>query len=210
MRYRIPLNKKTLTVIGGAILLLIGLIAGGDERSGNSGTEPAVKTVTETVAAKPPPAGKKPKARRKARKQRRKAGRPGLRVYVSRVVDGDTIEVTMPNGRTEDVRYIGVDTPETVDPNEPVGCFGKRASNFNESLVEGRTVRLVFDQERRDYYGRLLAYVYVGGRFVNASLLRRGFARAIYYSPNGAHRYEFEEIARRAGRRGRGLWGACR
>lgn len=210
MRYRFPLNKKTLTLIGGALLVMIGLVMGEGEQSGQGNgdsagnappPQPPPEAQTTTIEEKP---------RKKVKRKPARKRRPGLRVYVSRVVDGDTIEVTMPDGRTEDVRYIGVDTPETVDPGEPDGCFGKQASRFNESLVEGRRVRLVFDEERRDYYGRLLAYVYVGGRFVNASLLRRGFARAVYYSPNGAFRYRFEEIARRAGSRGRGLWGACR
>jgi micrococcal nuclease len=206
MRFRIPSTKKGLTVVGMGILLLIGLIMGGEEEA----TRDQGKRVAEKPA-KPKTAEPKPRNERRPEKKRPVRRQPtGTPVYVSRVVDGDTIEVTMPNGRTEDVRYIGVDTPETVAPGEPVGCFGPKASAFNEALVEGRRARLRFDQERRDYYGRLLAYVYVGGRFVNAELLKRGLARAIYYSPNGAFRYRFEEIARRAGRSGRGLWGACR
>jgi micrococcal nuclease len=205
MRYRIPSTKKGLTVVGMGILLVIGLIAGGGDQSGNG------KKQVESPPARPKPAPSKP-VRKPGNEKPSPRPRPpaGTLVYVSRVVDGDTIEVEMPNGRTEDVRYIGVDTPETVDPSEPVGCFGPKASHFNQSLVEGRRVRLRFDEERRDYYGRLLAYVYLGNRFVNAELLRRGLARAIYYSPNGAHRYQFEAIARRAGRAGRGLWGVCR
>jgi micrococcal nuclease len=95
--------------------------------------------------------------------------------YVVRVIDGDTIEARI-DGEIEDVRYIGLDTPETVKPGAPVQCFGPRASRFNHRLVEGRRVRLVFGAERRDSYGRLLAYVHLGGRFVNAILLRRGLA----------------------------------
>ena len=205
MRYRIPSTKKGLTVVGMGILLLIGLVMGGEEKSGNG------RKQVQSPPAKPKPQPSKPE-RTPGKEKPRPRPRPpaGTLVYVSRVVDGDTIEVEMPNGRTEDVRYIGVDTPETVDPSEPVGCFGPKASHFNQGLVEGRNVRLRFDEERRDYYGRLLAYVYLGNRFVNAELLRRGLARAIYYSPNGAHRYQFEAIARRAGRAGRGLWGVCR
>ena len=90
---------------------------------------------------------------------------------VVRVVDGDTIEVSI-DGAIDDVRYIGVDTPETVKPGEPVQCYGPQASDFNHELVDGRTVRLEFDAELRDVYGRLLAYVYAGHRFVNAELLR--------------------------------------
>ncbi len=135
-------------------------------------------------------------------------GRSGVAARVIRVVDGDTIEVES-GGATDDVRYIGVDTPESVKPGTPVECYAKRASHFNASLVEGRVVRLRFDAERRDRYGRLLAYVYAGRRFVNAELVRRGFARTLAISPNTSHAALFDRLARRAGRAGRGLWGAC-
>jgi micrococcal nuclease len=130
------------------------------------------------------------------------------RAYVSRVVDGDTIEVQL-NGREEDVRYIGVDTPETVKPGEPVQCFGPQASSFNHRLVEGRRVRLVFDEERRDVYGRLLAYVYLGKRFVSAELVRRGFARTLTIPPNDNFAGRLKRLEIAAARAGRGLWGAC-
>jgi micrococcal nuclease len=129
-------------------------------------------------------------------------------VTVTRVVDGDTVEVEL-EGETEDVRYIGVDTPETVKPGEPVDCFGPQASSFNHRLVEGRQVRLVFGVERRDQYDRLLAYVYLGDRFVNAILLRRGMARTLVFPPNDRFAERFERLETGAARAGRGLWGAC-
>src|SRR5712691_1165678 len=88
------------------------------------------------------------------------------RAYVTRVIDGDTVEVSIA-GRDDEVRYIGIDTPETVKPGTPIQCFGPEASALNHRLVEGGRVRLVFDRERRDVYGRLLAYVYRGRLFVN-------------------------------------------
>ena len=101
-------------------------------------------------------------ARRRGGPARRAAVRSGpLEVEVVDVVDGDTIEVLI-DGTEEDVRYIGVDTPESVKPGAPVECFGPEASAFNERLVDGERVGLVFDAERRDDYGRLLAYVYRG------------------------------------------------
>jgi micrococcal nuclease len=127
---------------------------------------------------------------------------------VARVVDGDTIEVEV-DGAEEDVRYIGVDTPESVKPGAPVECYGLRASHFNERLVGGRSVRLVFDAERRDAYGRLLAYVYLGHRLVNAALVRQGYATTLTIAPNDTHAALFERLAREAGGAGRGLWGAC-
>ncbi|HEX4669484.1 MAG TPA: thermonuclease family protein [Solirubrobacterales bacterium] len=140
-----------------------------------------------------------------------RAGDAGLASAVAtvvRAVDGDTIEVQI-GAELEDVRYIGVDTPETVKPGTPVQCFGHRASDFDRRLVEHRAVRLVFGVERRDVYGRLLAYVYVGHRFVNAELVRRGLARTLAIPPNTLHRALFRRLELGAARAGRGLWGAC-
>jgi micrococcal nuclease len=139
----------------------------------------------------------------------------GVSARVVRVIDGDTIEASI-EGQDEDVRYIGVDTPETVKPGAPVQCYGPQASAENHRLVEGRTVHLVFDRERRDVYGRLLAYVYTRprgnaerARFVNAALVRDGYARTLTIAPNTAHASALRRLQARAGRAGRGLWGAC-
>jgi micrococcal nuclease len=131
---------------------------------------------------------------------------------VVRVVDGDTIKVSLGGGRTERVRYIGVDTPESVKPGTPVQCFAKRASHFNASLVGGREVTLRTDAEARDRYGRLLAYVYTSRPphvFVNRELVAKGYARTLTIPPNVAHAGEFASLARQARERGRGLWSAC-
>lgn len=128
--------------------------------------------------------------------------------FVTRVVDGDTIEVRI-GDRVEDVRYIGVDTPETVKPDTPVQCFGPRASSFNHHLVERRRVRLDFGVERRDVYGRLLAYVHLGDRFVNAMLVRKGLARSLTIPPNDRFAPLLRRLELGAARAGRGLWGAC-
>jgi micrococcal nuclease len=137
------------------------------------------------------------------------AGPPSADATVTRAVDGDTVEVQI-GEEVEDVRYIGVDTPETVKPDTPVQCFGQRASDFNHQLVDGRQVRLVFGAERRDVYGRLLAYVYIDHRFVNAELVRRGLARTLAIPPNTLHSALFRRLELRAARAGRGLWGSCR
>jgi micrococcal nuclease len=127
---------------------------------------------------------------------------------VIRVVDGDTIEARV-GDRLEDVRYIGIDTPETVKPDTPVQCFGPRASSFNHRLVEHQRIRLVFGVERRDVYGRLLAYVYLGHRFVNADLVRGGLARTLTIPPNDRYAPLFRHLELGAARAGRGLWSAC-
>lgn len=129
---------------------------------------------------------------------------------VERVVDGDTIVVRL-DGADERVRYIGMDTPETVKPGTPVQCFGHRASAENRRLVDGARVRLVGDAEARDRYGRLLAYVYRAsdGLFVNGALVRRGYARPMTIPPNVRFAGRFAAWAHAARRAGRGLWRAC-
>jgi micrococcal nuclease len=126
------------------------------------------------------------------------------------VVDGDTVRAEI-DGQRERVRYIGIDTPESVKPNAPVECFSKRAAEENRRLVEGRGVTLRFDVERRDRYGRLLAYVYRAddGLFVNAELVRRGYAQALTIPPNVAHADEFRRLASAAREARRGLWDEC-
>ena len=114
---------------------------------------------------------------------------------VARVIDGDTIELE--NG--ERVRYIGMDTPETVHPSKPVQCFGKAASAENSKLVSGKTVRLEKDVSDTDKYGRLLRYVYVDDVFVNLELVKRGFAFSYSYPPDIKFQNEFlsaEQFAR--------------
>lgn len=127
---------------------------------------------------------------------------------VESVVDGDTIVVA--SGTR--VRLIGVDTPETKDPRKPVQCFGVEASAQTSSLLEpGAPVRLVYDVERLDRFGRTLAYVYrqTDGLFVNAALVAGGYALVATFPPNVAHVEEFTALARTAREEGRGLWSAC-
>lgn len=138
-------------------------------------------------------------------------GGPGPRgavVRVLRAVDGDTLEVQL-GDRHEDVRLIGVDTPETVKPGTPVQCFGPQASRFQHHRSDGRRLRLVFGAERRDVYGRLLAYAYIGHTSLNAELVRRGLARTLAIPPNTRFAERFARLQLAAARAGRGLWGAC-
>jgi len=134
---------------------------------------------------------------------------PGERALVTRVVDGDTIEVLMA-GKTYKVRYIGIDTPETVDPRRPVGCYGHEASERNRQLVDGKTVGLEKDVSETDDFDRLLRYVWVNGEMVNATLVREGYAVASTYPPDVKHQELFLSLQREAMDAGRGLWGpAC-
>jgi micrococcal nuclease len=140
----------------------------------------------------------------------KKTAQIGSSGKVVRVVDGDTVAVRI-GDVTRTVRYIGVDTPETVKPNEPVQCFGRQASAFNNRLVAGRRVRLVYGPDLRDRYGRLLAYVYVVGhtRSVNAELVALGYGRVLAIAPNTAHLRPYLRLERQARSRRLGLWGSC-
>ena len=128
---------------------------------------------------------------------------------VVRVVDGDTAQMELDSGGEEGVRFIGVDTPESVAPGQPVECFGKKASRFTSGLLEGERVTLRFGEERRDFYDRLLAYVYVEDRFVNAEFVRLGFARTLEIAPNVDYAEKFGRLQQEAANAGLGLWGAC-
>lgn len=124
------------------------------------------------------------------------------------VVDGDTIDVLI-DGKKERVRYIGMDTPETVDPYRPEECFGKEASKRNSELVLGKEVRLEKDVSERDEYGRLLRYVYTGDMLVNLELVSEGYATLLTVPPDVAQAAALKNAERTAREKGLGLWKAC-
>lgn len=126
-------------------------------------------------------------------------------VKVARVIDGDTIELT----DKRRVRYIGMDTPEIVDPTKPVECFGQEAREENRRLVDGKTVRFEKDVSETDSYGRLLRYVFVGDIFVNEILVRNGFARLATFPPDVTYRDQLIQAQREARVNNRGLWSQC-
>ena len=123
----------------------------------------------------------------------------------TRAVDGDTIVVHVA-GKEERVRLIGVDTPETVHPSKPVEYFGKEASAFTKRMIEGKHVRLEYDWQKRDKYGRLLAYVYLeDGTFLNVEIIKQGYGFA-YTKYTFRYLDEFREYQRSAQANNRGLW----
>jgi micrococcal nuclease len=134
----------------------------------------------------------------------RRATRGPARVVA--VLDGDTIVIA----GGEKVRYAGLDTPETHHPDKLPEYCGREAFEANRRLVAGKTVRLEFDERRRDNYGRLLAYVYVDSLFVNAELIRQGYARVTTYTDNQRHRDDFARLQHDAIAARRGMWGGCR
>ncbi len=137
-------------------------------------------------------------------------GVTGEQVVVSRVIDGDTIELE--SGKA--VRFVGVDTPETVDPRRPVGCFGKEASDETKKLLTGKKVILQKDVSATDKYGRLLRFVFLpleNGEmlFVNDYLVREGFAKVKTYPPDRKFESRFLEAQEKAKIQKKGLWGKC-
>ena len=132
----------------------------------------------------------------------------GELVKVVRVVDGDTINVEI-NGKVEPVRYIGIDTPETVDPRKPVQCFGVESSKKNKELLEGKTVRLETDITDRDKYNRLLRYVWLDDILINQKLVEDGFAKSYSYPPDIKYQDKFVAAEKKAREDKLGLWTAC-
>lgn len=131
------------------------------------------------------------------------------RGVVSKVIDGDTIDLS--DGRK--LRYIGIDTPETVDPYRGTQCFGKQASEHNKELVLGKEVRLEKDVSETDKYGRLLRYVYVEKEgkevMVNEQLVFDGFAFARTYPPDVKYQEKFRAAEQVAREKSSGLWSSC-
>ena len=132
---------------------------------------------------------------------------------VTKVVDGDTIHIDM-NGKSETVRLIGINTPETVDPRRPVECFGKEASNKAKELLEEKKIRIETEQSQgeRDKYGRLLGYVFrEDGLFFNKYMIEEGYAYEYTYRIPYQYQVEFKTAQKEAEANGRGLWatGVC-
>lgn len=159
----------------------------------------AVTTSTVTVTPSIDSSGVSPTA----------AGGRAREATVTRVVDGDTMHALL-HGRDVTIRFIGVDTPETVAPGQPIECYGPEASGFATRALTGERVRLEFDVERIDPYGRTLAYVWMrDGSMFNETLVRGGFATVATYPPDTRYVQRFAVAERAAKSAGRGLWGVC-
>ena len=134
------------------------------------------------------------------------------RAEVRRVVDGDTIVAVFDGGRSENVRLIGVDTPEKPGGLRPAECFGAEATAFTSALLPaGSTVLLTGGEETRDVYDRLLAYVHRAsdGLLVNMALAREGYAVELPIPPNTDYADHFAAAAAAARGENLGLWAAC-
>lgn len=134
--------------------------------------------------------------------------RSGGQLYrVSRVVDGDTIDVIYDNQQIR-IRLIGINTPETVHPSKPQECFGQEASNRLKALLSGKSVAIELDasQDKVDDYGRILAYVYVDNRMANYAMIYDGYAYEYTYNVPYKYQSEFKAAQRDADVNNRGLW----
>jgi len=135
-----------------------------------------------------------------------------LKARVIGHVDGDTVRVSISNppkdlSAVETIRFLGVDTPETVHPNQAVQQFGKEASDYTRNKLLNRDVYLAFDWDLRDRYNRLLAYIYTdSGKCFNAVLIQEGFGHAYLQYPF-QFMEEFKTLEGEARQQGRGLWG---
>ena len=127
---------------------------------------------------------------------------------VTKVVDGDTINISPAINGNDEVRLIGMDTPETRDPSEEIEPYGPEATAYAVSKLTGVDIELEFDQERTDQYGRLLAYVYpAGGHMFNVGLVEEGYAQAYPYPPNTTYEDRFAAAQDEAKAAGLGIWG---
>jgi endonuclease YncB( thermonuclease family) len=185
-------RRELVLVLLLAVLLLAVLLAGCDGSLGVGGGAGKVPAELATSSAERASWPDPPK--------------DAVSAKVQRVVDGDTFIATVRN-RRERVRIIGVDTPESVDPNRPDEPFGEEASNFAKHYLDGETVRLAGDAEPRDRYGRMLAYVWLeDGTFWNALLAAEGYAQQLTIPPNVTYASLFRRLVSEARQHDRGLW----
>ena len=189
-----PARRRVVPVL---VLLAMALVVAGCEGfvedvgsgSGGAGRAPADLSTSKAERAAWPDAPK-----------------DAVPAKVQRVSDGDTFVATV-EGRRERIRVIGVDTPESVAPNQPDEPYGEEASDFAKHHLDGETVRLAGDAEPRDRYGRMLAYVWLeDGTFWNALLVAEGYAQQLTIPPNVTYERLFHRLAAEARREDRGLW----
>lgn len=188
-----PISKKIIIIVGAVVVLFIAYKLGGYKKEPVQIPSSQSSSVA-SVSAKDTGSG---------------VGKTESSIAnfakVTRVIDGDTIEIE----GGERVRYIGIDTPETVDPRKTVQCFGVESSKKNKELVEGKTVRLEKDITDRDKYNRLLRYVWLDDTLINLALVQGGFAHSNSYPPDIKYQDKFVTAQKEAREAKVGLWNAC-
>ena len=163
--------RGVLAGVAGLVVLLIAttMFAGNEPRTiastevKETSTEPHTTTTLDMVPTIAPPGGSD-------------------RVIVTRIVDGDTVEIELLSGESEIVRLIGINTPESGE------CFAEAASVALDTLLSNRVVTMTMDTTDRDQYGRLLRYLWLDrGVFVNGIMVRGGYAQARDFPPDSFH-----------------------
>jgi len=208
---KIWVNDKQVAASNGSFETLYPLIEGENKIEVEAGdwkrTEVILTVVRNTIQPSPTPTTESQKPQETSQGQTSDALNHLNLEYakVTKVVDGDTIQIE--DGRT--VRYIGIDTPETVDPRTTVQCYGTEASSRNKQLVEGSTVGLEKDVSETDRYGRLLRYVYKDNVMVNLTLVSEGFAYSSSYPPDVKYQDQLKSAEQEARNNSKGLWSAC-
>lgn len=223
------LRRKPLRTWGTIVVASVGFLIvfsgisdalyGGGEEQRSASNKPAEKAQPDQARVSTPPEKStttkdKPEQAAKpepAPKPKRSAGtkdRFDATATITDVVDGDTVKIKPAVIGIDEVRLIGVDTPETKDPDEGIEPYGLEASTYASSRLGGERIRLEFDAERTDQYERLLAYVYLpsGGMF-NEDLVRDGYAQVYTVSPNDEYQARFEAAQEKARSAGLGIWG---
>jgi micrococcal nuclease len=176
-------------------------------------TEKAVAKPEPKPKPKPKPEPKpapkpKPKPQPKPQPKQKSASTYDARVTVTRVVDGDTIYISPTVNGNDEIRLIGIDTPETHYPGKPVQPYGPEASDFATSTLEGKQVGIEVGEESTDQYGRLLAYVYLSENdMFNEDLVEKGYAQAYPYPPNTKYASRFTKDQETAKLAALGIWG---
>lgn len=204
------LKFTQLLIIGGALLALVGLLLW--LPTTNLATTNILQSLATQVASDLGFSSAPNKVTSKST-AKSKTGEVE-KVTVNRIVDGDTIELT--DGRK--IRYLNMDTPETVKPNTPVMCYGMDAKAYNKKAVDQKTIWLNFDKDPTDRYGRTLAFIYLDEQnansnnvtqSLNADMVKKGYSRAISYSPNTTYKKDFESWMVTAREAKKGAWEAC-
>ena len=204
-------RNKIGLLAAGAVIVLVAAACGGTAANAATATEPtSTSSPTEAAVVSPSPAIAASDSPTLAPSATAAPAPELLAGTVVEVVDGDTIHVQLPSG-VEKVRIIGIDTPETVDPNRPASCFGPEATAFAKETLAGKTVTLELDptQDRRDRFDRLLAHVHVGNALYAAEAIGGGYGIHYIYEVPSIHAAELAAAEASAKAANRGIWAAC-
>ncbi len=202
-------RNKIGLLAAGAVIVLVVAACGGTAANAASATEPtSTARPTSAVVVSPTPTIAPTDSPTLAPSPT--AAPEFLAGTVVEVVDGDTIHVQLPSG-VEKVRIIGIDTPETVDPNRPASCFGPEATAFAKETLAGKPVTLELDptQDRRDRFDRLLAHVHVGDALYAAEAIAGGYGIHYVYEVPSIHAAELAAAEASAKAANLGIWAAC-